>query len=108
MGMHSYITDNQAAAIAAVLLVIYLGIMVHGMTAPVRQSGGERSQAMGCLMFVVVILGILGLLLAIGWYFHVRILVWGVLTVTAYPVAQSMVSIIFSLYGRIFGARRNT
>lgn len=76
---------NTVAAIAAVLLGIYLVALVVALVLPARGPDPQRGVAQGCLLFVALGLIALGGLLALGYHFQLRPLVYLVFVVTIFP-----------------------
>jgi hypothetical protein len=94
-------TIDVEAAIAGILLAIYVAIMLYGLASPRTQADPQRGQAVGCIMIMVAGLLLLGVLLAAGWYFRSRLLVRIVSAFCVFPVIHSFLSVLQSIYRKL-------
>ena len=83
-------TDAMACT-AGVLLGAYVLFILGVLITPQRQHDPQRGQAIGCLMIVLACLVTLGLVLAAGVHWDIRLLVYGPFCVAVFPVATVVV-----------------
>jgi hypothetical protein len=76
---------------AGVLLGAYALFILGVLVSPQRQHDPQRGQALGCLMIVLACLVTLGLVLAAGVYWGIRLLVYVPFCVAVFPVATVVV-----------------
>jgi len=86
------------AAIAGILLGVYIAIMLYGLASPRTQADPQRGQAVGCIMIVVGALLLLGVLLLVGWHLRNRLLVRIVSSICIFPAIHSVLSIGQTIY----------
>jgi hypothetical protein len=77
---------RSPAAIAGVLLAIYLVAPMYALLAPTRERDPAMGAAVGMLVFIVVLIVVVGAILAAGVGFHRRGLVWTAFVLTLLPV----------------------
>jgi hypothetical protein len=83
-----FITDRTAAITAASVLAIFFALLMWGRFSPWRRRSADGAMGEGCVVFAAYGVAALGVLLAIGWWFHIRAIIWFVALISVLPAVQ--------------------
>jgi len=88
------------ALVAAVLFGCYLLGILYALKAPAKQPDPQRGQAIGCLMIVAAGIGLLLLIVGVGWWFQLNWLVTGLFWIAVFPAISLVGSLLFNWINR--------
>ena len=91
----SFISDRTAAITAAAVLAIFFALLMWGRFSPWRRRSADSAMGEGCVVFAAYGVAALGVLLAIGWWFHIRAIIWFVAVISVLPAVQLALGAIY-------------
>jgi hypothetical protein len=87
--------DASAAIAAAVTLTLFIAACLWASLSPCRSRGPDAAMGEGCAIITAIGLAALGVLLAIGWFFHVPLIIWFVAAITVLPGIHIGIALIY-------------
>ena len=87
--------DNTAALVAAITLALFIAACLWGRFSPRRTRGYDAAIGEGCLSIAAIALGVVAVLLAIAWLFHIPALIWFIAFFTVVPAIHLSICLVY-------------
>jgi hypothetical protein len=90
-----FLSDRALAITGAAVLAIFFALLMWGRFNPWQRRSAHDFMGDGCVTFAAIGVAGLGLLLAVGWYFHIRPIIRLIALITVFPALQLAFGLIF-------------
>jgi hypothetical protein len=104
-----FLADRPLAITGAALLAIFFALLMWARFNPWQRRSMHDFMGDGCVVFAAIGVAGLGVLLAVGWYFHVSTIIRLIALITVFPAIQLSIGFIieaFKSWRKKLAARR--